>query len=135
MTLRWSIFGMMALCLMATSVLADEVLYCTDTAATGFLWKNGAASTTDFNPERFTITVKSDALRIVTSRKSDATPTFFRCTRAGARRDQIVCDDGLGGRQWVFYKGTYVRTFTNGPPAGDVTDPNIMVGYGICTKF
>lgn len=121
---------MMALCIMATSVLADEVLYCTDTDATGFGWdKNGNATPPRrFKLERFTISVKSDDQRVL------ATGELLFCKRSLVNEDRIICDIVNGGWVWVFFKNTYSRAFLAGPPAGG-GDPNIWIAYGTCTKF
>jgi hypothetical protein len=51
----------------ASPALAEEVLYCVDTAVTGFKWnERGEASTAKFSPGRFTIKIVSDEKRIVT---------------------------------------------------------------------
>jgi hypothetical protein len=140
MTFRQCIFGMMSLCFTASSVLAEEVLYCTDTSLTGFVWKNGAISTTNFNPEHFTIKVLSDTKRVVGEKVGsylltcEATDPTTMLTGEGA----IACKDFLGSQPWMFYRkgasNTYTRAFLNGPPAGG-GDPNINVAYGVCTKF
>jgi len=137
MTLRPGIIGMWALCFMATSVLADEVLYCTDTAASGFQWgKNRAASPRQgsFNEERFTIKVVTETERIITRMVDDTAESSSKYECSLYPDGQIVCSDVTGERPWVFYKNTYTRTFLAGPPAGGA-DPNIMVAYGTCTKF
>ncbi len=77
MILRQGIVAMMALCFTASSVLADEVLYCTDSDATGFKWdKDGAAHShsgrpTRFTVERYTIKVVSETERIITRMVGD----------------------------------------------------------------
>jgi hypothetical protein len=45
------------LCFTALPALADEVLYCTDTAVVGFTWDKGKASAAKFPPHRFTIKI------------------------------------------------------------------------------
>jgi hypothetical protein len=74
MAFRRGIIGIMTLCFTASSVLADEVLYCTDTAATGYLWDQGKAASvtrTVFTEQRFTIKVVSASGRIITSMIGD----------------------------------------------------------------
>jgi hypothetical protein len=44
----------------ASPVLAEEVLYCTDTAATGFGWTDSGAQSYPFRKDRYTIKVMSD---------------------------------------------------------------------------
>ena len=63
--------GIIALCFTASSVLADEVLFCTDTAAVGFKSGNDATKPPTQAPfkRRFTIKVVSvsETARIITS--------------------------------------------------------------------
>ena len=137
MILRLGIFGMMVLCFTATSVLADEVLYCTDTAAAGFQWgKNTAASPRQgpFNEERYTIKVVTETERIITRMVGDTAgkSTQYECSQYPD--GHIGCRDILGVLPWVFYKNTYARALLAGPPAGG-EDPNIYLAYGTCTKF
>jgi len=79
-------------------VLAEEVLDCVDTKATGFYWeKNGTTSPTDFKPERFTVKVTSDLQRSI----SDSTGFVitYMCQRPGyPPKDRIVLHVGWGFR-------------------------------------
>jgi len=147
MTLRSGIFGMLALCLTASSVLADEVLYCTDTAVTGFQWgKNGATSPRQglFNEERFTIKVLTETRRIITRMIGGTTgktlPITYECHGLGFEPPPdgpITCIDSFLGaaEPWMFYKSNYTRAFLAGPRVMLDGDPNIMIAYGTCTKF
>jgi len=126
----------------AWSVLADEVLYCSDTAVTGFLWKENTASPQDFTPERFTIKVVSAEKRVVNQESHSS--YVLMCTGSDpfalvTGEGMISCRDFLGSEPWMFisHKGgsdTYTRAFLNGPPAGG-GDPNITIAYGTCAKF
>ena len=138
MTRRRIIFGMMALCFTASSVLADEVLYCTDTAVTGFQWdKNGAVSPRQglFKEDRFTIKVVTETERIIIRMVGDTAGKShqYKCSERPPY-GQIVCNDITGLLPWVFQKNTYTRVFLAGPPAGG-EDPNSYLAYGTCTKF
>jgi hypothetical protein len=130
----------MALCVsMASPALAEEVLYCTDTDMVGFRWdQSGQASTSKFDPERFTVKIVSDTDRVVTQMVGEvAGPSqAVKCRRSFARSspERISCDDGFGTGRWVFYRNTYTRVFLGGPPAGG-RDSNITIAYGICTKL
>jgi hypothetical protein len=140
----------MALCFFAVSpVLADEVLYCVDTAVVGFKWdKGGQASVANFEPSRFTIKIvpsRGDQMqqgiiftifterRIVTGGAGMA-PDEMECKPSiGAA---LVCDNGHGVVPWAFglNNTSYTRAFLAGPPTGS-SDPNIWIAYGTCTKF
>jgi hypothetical protein len=66
MILRTAIVSAMALSFTASLVLADEVLYCVDTDATGFVWDNhGKGTRRDFKFERFTVKITSDTGRLI----------------------------------------------------------------------
>jgi len=123
----------LVLCFVASPVLAEEVLYCTDTAATGFAWQNGQASPSLFNPERFTIKVTSDTERVITRMVGDTAGRSlrYRCRHAF---EQLACDPGDGALPWLFAGNAYTRAFLAGPPVGG-GDQNIWIAYGICTKF
>jgi hypothetical protein len=123
-----------ALCLTASPVLAEEVLYCVDTQVVGFVWdKSGEASVIKFRPIRYTIKV-SETERVITRMVSvtAGNPTVYKCKRPFTSSQELACDDGSGMQPWVFHRNTYTRSFLYGPPGGD---PNISVAYGTCTKF
>lgn len=136
--IRHCIFGVMALCVTASPLLADD-LYCTDTDANGFKWdKSGAVRSKLFVEERFTVKIISDRLLLITRRTGELAgkSSGFSCTHPfELMPDRIACNDTVGGEMWVFFRTTYVHTFLAGPPAGGA-DPNIFVSYGTCTtKF
>jgi len=130
----------MGLCLTATPVLAEEVLYCADTGATCFSWNSkSVASRTTFDNQRFTIKVVSDAKRIITlmAGASSLDQGEYDCNRPNliVAPERLVCADASGTQPWVFYRNTYTHAFLAEPPTGKNADPNIMVAYGTCTKF
>jgi len=136
-------FAFSASLVTAWSVLADEVLYCTDTAGTGFLWKGNAASPQDFTPERFTIKVVSAEKRVVSPESHSSYELM--CTgivdplKVATEEGAISCRDPLGSEPWMFVQhegasDTYTRAFLYGPPVGS-GDPNIVIAYGTCAKF
>ena len=139
MMLRHCIFGVMALCFTVSPLLADEVLYCTDTDATGFKWdKNGAVSPRHFVEERFTVKIVSDSLRLITPSAGDAAGMSLELSCARplpyGMPDRTVCNNQLSEEMWVFFRNTYTRSYLFfAPPAGG--DQNILVAYGTCTKF
>jgi hypothetical protein len=52
---------------MASPVLAEEALYCVDTAATGFKWdEQRRASPAMFKEQRFTVRIESETKRTIT---------------------------------------------------------------------
>jgi hypothetical protein len=124
-----------ALCICATSpVLAEEMLYCVDTAASGYVWDNRSeAKPTDFTPQRYTIKIVSDTERLITQIAGGPSPrqVQYECQQLN---EVIACQSMLGATPWRFYRNTYTRAFLGGPPAGS-TDPNIAIAYGTCTKF
>jgi hypothetical protein len=136
MKFRAGVFGILLLCFTVSPLLADEVLYCTDTASTGFKWdKEGdAARPTRFELQRFTIKVISDTQRTITPMIGDTAgnPFSYSCITIKGRME---CEfGGAGSVPWTFHGNTYVRAFLAGPPIGG-GDPNIYIAYGTCTKF
>ena len=67
MKVRGAYLAGFALWCITSPVLAEQVLYCVDTAVTGFKWsERGKASVSKFSAERFTVKVVSDTARIIT---------------------------------------------------------------------
>ena len=138
MILRTAILGAMALWFTASLAMADEVLYCTDTAGVGFVWDEaGRAVAKPFTEDRFTVKVISDTQRVIARMVGDTagTSNIYMCR--GSPEGQINCDDAAGYRPWAFYKNTYTRAFLAGPPAGPPgsMDQNIWISYGTCARF
>jgi len=127
-----------ALCLAASPVMAEDVLYCTDTEVVGFGWdKAGKVSRGKFDTTRFTIKVVSSTERIIAQMEGDTagSQSKYGCRSATVNKEErLSCSDMLGQEPWVFYRNTYTCAFLAGPPAGG-GDPNILVAYGTCTKF
>jgi hypothetical protein len=123
-------------CLIATPALAEEVLYCTDTDANGFMWDaEGNGERTGFQPQRFTVKVISE-----TERKFQyqhwPTPGPYRCTKVqGIPGGLLSCVGILGDALWpINFRGnSYVRAAIIGAPTlpSDAT----YVAYGTCAKF
>lgn len=139
MKFKAGVFGIMVLFFTASSVLADEVLYCSDTDATGFAWdkEGNATPPRSFTPDRIKVTVKSDDTRLITPRTGESASEslmLFSCRRSLVITDRITCVETFGGEMWVFFKNTYTRAFLAGPPAGG-RNPHIWMAYGTCTKF
>ncbi len=140
----------LAIACVASPVLAEDVLYCTDTAVVGFKWdKDGQASMTRFVDHRFTIKIIpakpkngqpfEDGIhfrlftekRIVSGGELTSTMEMECQPSLGAT---VVCEED-GSLPWAFSKkNTYTRAFLGGPPAGG-GDPDILIAYGTCTKF
>jgi hypothetical protein len=141
MILRTAMLSTMALWFTAPLVMADEVLYCADTAVVGFKWDNtGKAATTKFTNGRYTVEVISNAGRAITPVVGDTAGRSrnYTCHSARVPEDQIVCDEQLvGGDLWVFYKNNYTHGYLGGPLVGpsDIMDPNIWIAYGTCVHF
>jgi hypothetical protein len=121
----------------ASPVLAEEVLYCTDTAVVGFVWNDrGEAKSSSFDEQRNTIEVVSETERVITRMTGDIAGSTRKYECSLDSDGTIACQETLSGAwAWRFYRNTCTRAFLAGPPAGKVTDPNIMIAYGTCTKF
>jgi hypothetical protein len=50
-----------------------------------------------------------------------------------SKRQRVLCDWRSGGKPWFFLGDAYTRAYLFGGPVGG--DNNIVVAYGICTKF
>jgi len=144
MILRTAIISAIALWLSASLLLADEILYCTDTAVTGFKWDNaGNADLVKFDAFRFTVKVISDTRRAITRTVGDnaGISRSYTCVRIpftrGSQDNQIICNRVSGQDQWIFYKNNYTHAFLAGPSVGpaNLMDQNIWIAYGTCTRY
>jgi hypothetical protein len=138
MVLRTAILGAMVVCT-ASLAMADQVVYCTDTAVNGFKWDNaGNAHPGRYEGARFTVKVISDTQRTIAYMAGEGAgqPLWYTCEH-GLLGDQLVCLDRGGQAPWVFYKNNYTRAFLGGPPAGppNSMDQDIVIAYGACTDF
>jgi AAA domain len=124
---------------MASSALADDVLYCSDTGSIGFYWTQGEGGQQPrqqvFNSLHFTIKVFADGHRTITATNGDtagmAAPYF--CHPEGST---TACElDGSNSLPWIFYKTSYTRASLGGGPPTGGKDRNIYVAYGTCAKF
>ena len=131
----WIIIG---LCFFFTAspVVAEEVLYCVDTAVTGFEWdKDGNAKSSKFNPERHTVKVVSDTERLIARMQGDTAGTAneYECEQYKTDEVVVMCQDPVFPLAvWNFYRDGYTRAFLYGGPPASGRDPNIMVAYGTC---
>jgi len=129
------IAGLLGLALTCSSALADEVLYCVDTAATGFVWKNGKATPTPLDPERFTVKVISDHERTITQTVGDIAGLVWEYVCRDSGGGATACDTKYGGgTPWVFFLDAYTRARLQSPPVGGGF-PNMFIAYGTCSKF
>jgi hypothetical protein len=145
MILRTAILGAMVICT-ASLAMADETLYCADTAVVGFKWDEGKVATTTFSPHRYKVKVISDTEFHIVEIKGAGAPSLsdrvsvavftYTCHSLG-HYGRIACDGLGGGDPWVFYGNNYTHAFLTGTPVGppNSTDPNISVAYGTCTHF
>jgi hypothetical protein len=120
---------------------AEQILYCTDTAGTGFTWfgNNQQGRQGKFVEERYTVKVLSESERMITRMVGDTAGVVERTTchqpYPREKPEVVVCANESGTTPWVFHGiTTYTRAFLFGPPAGG-GDPNIWISYGVCTKF
>jgi hypothetical protein len=100
MILRTAISSAVALCFAGSLAMADEVLYCVETDATGFRWDNqGHATHAAFNPVRFTVKITSETERIITPMTGDIAgfSDRYECKPVLSDKDEITCRDVVGG--------------------------------------
>src|SRR5262245_60085791 len=131
-----------AICLTTSPVLAEEVLYCVDTAVTGFKWdKQKRPSVEHFNPRRFTVRIESETKRWITPTTVGDTGDVYECKQPFKSALEVVCTESSGSVSWFFRNNTYyTRAFLAGgplpkPSAPPPLDPNIALAHGTCTKF
>jgi hypothetical protein len=121
---------MLSICA-ASPVIAEERLYCVDTAVTGFKWDQGSAVQTNFTLHRFTITV-SDFGPVITD-IGEAEQIFLTCKEPlTLLNERAMCDDAYAS-SWIFFRGAYTRSYLTGPTV-DGYRTSIVVAYGTCTK-
>ncbi len=139
--MRWVIAAVIVM--LAAPAWAEEVLYCTETKKTGFLWDKGSieGKRTNFKPDRYIVKIISETERVITPSTGDITGDSLKytCRRPWLTlrlRKQIVCDDedGLGYQPWIFYDNTFMRALLTGLPTGG-GDPNATISYGTCVKY
>ena len=123
--------------LIAAPVGAEEVLYCTDTKANGFVWDEKEKSKpTTFRPQRFTMKVISTTTRVIKFQTKEKSYTY-KCKKHDVF-GSVHCVDELSNllEPFIFGSKGYVRAFLNGKVlGGKFGDPNILVAYGTCAKF
>ena len=127
-----------ALVALAWPTRAEErVLYCTETASTGFFWAEGQTEgrASNFEPGRYIVKVLSEEKRTIKKAGDERGNTrAVTCRGAfGDRADPLVCDGKFGPDRWVFQGNNFVYAYTYGRPVGG--DPNIYISYGTCTGF
>jgi len=126
--------SLVAIFLFSTSVMAEEVLYCTDTAANGFRFnKDGNAKATQFKPSRFTVKVLSENKRLIQS-DDWPEPIPYTCFK---RVDVLSCvhPDGVAFDPINFGINGYTRARLLSRPIFDLAVPDMYVAYGTCSKF
>jgi hypothetical protein len=131
-------FGIaMLLILSASQVLAEEALYCVDTAVVGFVWdRKGEANPSEFSPERHNVKVVSDSERLIT--RIQGGPAAGKADQFNCAQDNnvVTCQAAiLPTTVWQLYPDAYTRAYLYGGPPPSGRNPNIWVAYGTCTKF
>jgi len=119
----------------SSPALAEEVLYCTDTDATGFRFEknmNAKARPLQFIPSRFTVKIISETERIIND--GDGPPNRYMCFK---RVDILSCveTDGVAFAPFNFGPKGYTRAKLLSKPLNELFTPDMYVAYGTCTKF
>lgn len=128
------IISALAFCFfLASPAWAEEILYCSETGSTGFVWdKDGKAELSLFNERRFTVKVISEKKRVVSDNGREIE---YTCDKS---QQQYHCrqTNGAVALPMIFGPKGFTRAFLHGTSLGGGTvDPNIWVSYGTCTKF
>jgi hypothetical protein len=130
-TMKWILVLAIAVVLaFGTAQAAEEkVLFCTDTAANGFVWENGEAKPGRFLENRHIVKVHANGDRTVAR---DGQSRSFECSTTSS--GEVFCNQPLiGSESWVFKDNKFTFAFIFGTPVDG--DPNIWVSYGTCVDF
>jgi len=89
---------LLALCFLASPVLAEEVLHCIDTENTGFHWEGGHASKTNFELSRFFVKIgpAEGAIRLLSENTA-----LLRKHRKGSCNTSRLSTGAKKSRVWV----------------------------------
>ena len=131
--MRHAIIAVLAALLLASTASAEELLFCADEGATGFVWDDkGNVQSTGFAMRRYTIRVVSESERWIS--KQGGSPVKYTCTNENGL---YFCRDAFLPTPFIFGPNGYTRAYLAGTPLGGVPekDPYILVSYGTCTKF
>jgi hypothetical protein len=137
----------MVLCT-ASLAMADETLYCADTAVNGFdVDMSGKGTPRTFTRERYGVKVISETTRTIAPMEGPyaGKPITYKC-HPSAIKDQIACNDiaqydpsvVMNYDPWLFYKNSYARAhlmYLLGYPGPPFPQDPIAVAYGTCTRF
>jgi hypothetical protein len=118
-------------------VSSEELLRCADTKISGFKWEtNKNSRLQQFTPERFTVHVFSETVRIV---HWDAylTTTKYTCKKSVVSEHYHCTEpDGFADMPIVFGPEAYTRAVLKGSPSTrSSADSNIILAYGACSKI
>lgn len=113
---------------------AEETLNCVDKASNGFQWKDGKAKRSGFKPERFTVRVVSDSVRILKP-PGTSTPRKYECKKLLVSPHILECWDTQNPtfNPIIFQGDRFARVSNFSEHVGG--DPGMLVAYGTCTKF
>jgi hypothetical protein len=126
--MKWALVTAISVALaIGTAQAAEEkILYCVDTASSGFSWKNGTEETANFKPIRNVVKVHANGDRTIGE-------NVFNCTRLWPSiPGPLECVDR--GEIWHFTGNNFTRAYVVVvfPPT---RDDNLYVAYGTCTDF
>ena len=128
----------------------EEVLFCTETDSTGFVWDKGSSEgrPTAFREKRYIVKIISESKREITPTVGDTKgmTSHFTCRRPyfeamsgstgsyGRLARQIVCSDSSGNDPWIFHDNGFMYASLSGPPIAGL-DPTAFIAYGTCVKY
>ena len=108
-------------------IAKEEVLYCTETKAAGFLAKSNYSDMVEFKPERYTIKIDFQfrSLELLNI-------PFWQCDIPQPYEQMYCTLDGMG-----FYIDINNYNFTFAKAHGFVASKNddVIITYGNCEKF
>jgi hypothetical protein len=111
---------------------AEETLFCVDTDANGFEWKDGKNKRTGYTPQRFTVRVVSKTERWI---KFSPMPKAIRynCRHRVAGTFYCNLSSNTAILPIIFEGNRFERVKNGGEHVGGYGD--LYVAYGTCTKF
>jgi hypothetical protein len=111
-----------------TPALGQEILYCTDEGAQGFIWQNKIPRVAGFQPGRHTVKVVSKSERHI-QYEGATTITGLACRG----ENPLTCVDGTGTQSWAFKGSNFTRANLFGENIGG--NSRMYIAYGVCSSF
>lgn len=115
---------------------AEEVLYCEEKAAQGFVWGNNRLRSVamKLDPNRHLVRTISETEKEIKTTTGDKKGQTTRFTCSSPDETTLTCNNENGTRPWNFYGDQFVYSILD-PPAVSGGSREIVIAYGTCSKF